>query len=116
MFAASSSTCPGPCREAFWLTKSLRQTKSRTSAPLSFHGPIRGPVSRLPACPDLMPVVATGSRVGVQITRRNRQDLDRRYAGFRSLHYFVDEKIVNLGHFLTIGALYFDLAAKMVVG
>ena len=27
----------------------------------------------------------------------------------------VYKEIVNLGHFLTIGALYFDLAAKMVV-
>jgi len=39
-----------------------------------------------------------------------------RDAGFRSLHYFVDEIIVKLGHVLTIGALYFDLAARMVVG
>jgi len=44
------------------------------------------------------------------------KDLDRRDAGFRSLHYFVDEIIVKLGHVLTIGALYFDLAARMVVG
>ncbi len=35
--------------------------------------------------------------------------------GSGALHYFVDEKIVKLGHFLTVGALYFDLAAKMVV-
>src|SRR5205807_9267983 len=33
----------------------------------------------------------------------------------RSLHYFVDEKIVKLGDFAAVGALHFDLAAKMVV-
>ena len=62
-----------------------------------------------------LPPLDTSVRVGVRVTRSNRQDLDRRYAGFRSLQYFVDEKIIKLGHVLTIGALYFDLAAKMVV-
>jgi hypothetical protein len=76
---------------------------------------MRGSVPRLPACPDLMPVIAASMRVGVRVTRRNRQDFDRRYTGLRSLQYFVDEKIVKFGHVLTIGALYFDLAAKMVV-
>jgi hypothetical protein len=33
----------------------------------------------------------------------------------RSLHYFVDEIIVQFGDFPAVGALYFDLAAKMVV-
>jgi len=33
----------------------------------------------------------------------------------RSLHYLVDEKIVKLGHFLTIGAFYFDFAARMIM-
>jgi hypothetical protein len=63
-----------------------------------------------------MPIVAASIGVGVWVTRRNRQDLDRRYAGFRSLQYFGDEKIVKLGDFPAVGALYFDLAAKMVVG
>ena|SRR5437016_13852632 len=95
--------------------ESSRQTERQSFVPRSFDRPVRGSVSRLPTCPDLMPVVAAGVRVGVRVTRRNRQNLDRRYAGFRSLQYFVDEKIVKLGHVLTIGALYFDLAAKMVV-
>src|SRR5882672_8359541 len=83
---------------------------------LSFHGPMRRPVSRLPACPDHLPVVATGVRVGVRVAGRNRQNLDSRYAGLRSLHNSVDKKIVKFGHFITVGALHFDLAAKMVVG
>ena len=62
-----------------------------------------------------MPVIATGVWVGVRVTRQNRQDLDRRYAGFRSLQYFVDEKIVKLGDFAAVETLHFDLAAKMVV-
>jgi hypothetical protein len=62
-----------------------------------------------------MPVVAASMRVGVRVTQRNRQDLDRRYARLRSAHDSVDKKIVKFGHVLTIGALHFDLAAKMVV-
>jgi len=85
------------------------------SAPLSFHGPIRGPVSRLPACPDLMPVVAASIRVRVRVTRRNRQHLNGWNTRLRSAHDSVDEKIVEFSHVVTVGALYFDLAAKMVM-
>jgi len=62
-----------------------------------------------------LPPLDTSVRVGVRVTRRNGQDLDRRYAGFRSLHYFVDEKIVKLGDFAAVGALHFYLAATIVV-
>ncbi len=36
----------------------------RTFSPLSFRRPIRRPVPRLSACPDLLPIVATGVRAG----------------------------------------------------
>ena len=62
-----------------------------------------------------LPPLDTSVRVGVRVTRSNRQDLDRRYAGFRSLQYFVDEIIVKFGDFAAVGALHFDLAANMVV-
>src|SRR5437879_14303 len=63
-----------------------------------------------------LPPLDTSVRVGLRVAGRNRQDLDRRYAGFRSLQYFVDEKIVKLGDFSAVGALHSYLAAKMVVG
>ena len=66
-------------------------------------------------CPDPLPEFATGVRVGVRVTGRNRQYLDRRYAGFRSLHYFVDEKIVKLGDFAAVGTLHSYLAARVVM-
>src|SRR5260370_4590388 len=81
--------------------------------PLSFHWPVRSPVSRLPA--DHLPVVATGVRVGVRVTRRNRQHVNGWNIRVRGTHDSVYQEIVDLGHFLAIGALYFDLAAKMVV-
>ena len=62
-----------------------------------------------------MPVVAASIGVGVRVTRRNRQNLDRRYAGFRSLQYFVDEIIVKFGDFAAVGALHFYFTEKMVV-
>jgi len=62
-----------------------------------------------------MPIVAASIRVGVRVTRRNRQNLDRRYAGFGSLHYFVDEIIVKFGDLAAVGALHFYLAATVVV-
>ena len=83
---------------------------------MSFHGPIRRPVPRLPARPDLVPVIASSMRVGVRVSRRNRQDLDGWDARVRSAHNSVNQKIIKFGHFLTVGAFNFDLAAKMVVG
>jgi len=76
---------------------------------------VRGSISRLPACPDLMPVVATGVRVGVRVTRRNRQHVDGWNTRVWGLGNSVDKKIVEFGHFITVGALYFDLAARIVV-
>jgi hypothetical protein len=89
--------------------------KWRTSAPLSFRRPIRHSVPRLPACPDLMPVVATDVRVGVRVAGRNRQHFNGWNSRVRRAHDSVDKKIVEFSHVLTVGALYFDLAAKMVV-
>src|SRR6266850_2137837 len=63
-----------------------------------------------------MPVVAAGVRVGIRVARRNRQHFNGRNTRVRSTHDSVDKKIVEFGHFITVGALYFDLAAKMVVG
>src|SRR6267154_3808323 len=62
-----------------------------------------------------MPVVAAGVRVGVRITRRNRQYLNGWNARVCRLHYPVDKKIVGFGYVVTVWALNFDLAAKMVV-
>src|SRR6266699_5006626 len=81
----------------------------------SFHRPIRGSVSRLPACPDLMPVVATGVRVGVRVGVRNRQHLNGWNTRVWSAHDSLDKKIVESSHVLTVGPLYFDLAANVVV-
>src|SRR5260370_3327 len=74
------------------------------------------PVPRLPTCPDHLPAFATGVRVGVRVTGRNRQHRNGWNTRVRSAHDSAYKEIVNLGHFLTIGALHFDLAAKMVVG
>jgi hypothetical protein len=77
----------------------------RTSAPLSFHGPIHRPVPRLPACPDQVPVITSGVRVGVRVSRRNRQDLNGRNTRVRSPHNSVNQKIIKFGHFATVGAV-----------
>src|SRR6266513_2469896 len=97
---------------------SLRAARmlQQTEFPLSFHGPIRHPVRRLPACPDHLPVIATGVRVGVRVSRRNRQHFNGWNTRVRGTHDSVDKEIVNLSLFLTIGALHSYLAAKMVVG
>jgi hypothetical protein len=84
--------------------------------PLLFRRPIRGPVPRLPTCPDLLPVVTTGSRVGVRVAGRNRQHVNGWNTRVWELRNSVDKKIVEFGHFITVGTLHFDLAAKMVVG
>src|SRR6267154_6811165 len=62
-----------------------------------------------------MPVVATGVRVRVRVAGRNRQHLNGWNTRARNAHDSVDKKIVEFSHVLTVGALYFDLAAKMVV-
>src|SRR5437016_801949 len=62
-----------------------------------------------------MPVVAAGVRVGVRITRRNRQHLNGWNTRVRGAHDSVDQKIVEFSHVPTVGALYSDLAANMVV-
>ena len=95
--------------------KSLRQTGWRTSAPPSFHWPIRRSVPRFPACPDHLPVVATGVRVGVQITGRNRQHFNGWNTRVRGAHNSVNQKIIKFGHFTTVGALHFYLTARVVV-
>jgi len=82
---------------------------------MSFHWPIRGSVSRLPASPDLVPIIATGIRVRVRVTRRNRQTVNGWNTRVWSAHDSVDEKIVEFGYIVTVRALYFDLAADMVV-
>jgi len=63
-----------------------------------------------------MPVVAASIRVGVRVTRRNRQHLNGWNTRVRSAHDSVYKEIVKLSQFLTIGALHFYLAAKIVVG
>jgi len=83
--------------------------------PLLFRRPIRGSVPRLPACPDHLPVVATGVRVGVWVTGRNRQTVNGWNTRVWGLRNSVDKKIVEFGHFITVGTLHFDLAARMVV-
>jgi hypothetical protein len=82
---------------------------------LNFARPIRRPVSRLPARPDQVPVITSSIRVGIRVTWRNRQHFNSWNTRVRGAHDSVYKEIINLGHFLTIGALYFDLAAKMVV-
>jgi len=95
--------------------KFYRKTKWRIFSPMSFHWPIRGSVSRLPASPDLVPIIATGIRVRVRVTRRNRQTVNGWNTRVWSAHDSVDEKIVEFGYIVTVRALYFDLAADMVV-
>ena len=62
-----------------------------------------------------MPVITSGVRVGVRVTRRNRQHLNGRNTRVWRLHNPVDKKIVEFGYIVTVRAFYFDLAAKMVV-
>ena len=63
-----------------------------------------------------MPVVATGVRVGVRVAGRNRQHFNSWNTRVSSAHDSVYKKIVEFSYLLTVGAFYFDLAAKMVVG
>jgi len=84
--------------------------------PLSFHGPVRRPVPRLlPACPDSLPIVATGVRVWIRVAWRNRQYFDFRYAGLRSLQDSIDEIGVKFSDFAAVGAFHFYFAARVGV-
>ncbi len=60
--------------------------------------------------------MATGVRVWIRVTERNGQYFDFRYRKLRSLQDSVDEIGVKFSDFAAVGALHFDLAAKMVVG
>jgi hypothetical protein len=113
--ASPYSVCSGPSRRVFSQPEWSRRIGWRTFFPLSFHGPIRGSVSCLPACPDHLPVVATGVRVGVRVTRRNRQHRNGWNTRVWGLRNSVDKKIIKFGDFAAVGTLHFDLAAKMVV-
>jgi len=110
------------CHKSNWcrhvLTIILRQVgafRPRTFFPLSFHGPIRRPVSRLPARPNHLPVMATCVGVWVWVTRRNRQHIDGWKTRVRGLQYSAEKIIVKLGDFTTVGAVHFYLAKRVVV-
>ena len=115
MFSASASTCPGSRPMSLLAARIVAANNMADFRSSVTSRPTRRPVPRLPTCPDLVPIIATGIRVGVRVTRRNRQHLNGWNTRVWGLGNSVDKKIVEFGHFITVGALYFDLAARIVV-